>query len=75
MIVSDRVIAHEWGHLRWGLKDEYPTVLRSGVGDIIKIVNNNDGNSINQPDEDILVVSSANTVNFFQADGKWKPVG
>ena len=24
----DAVIVHEWGHLRWGLKDEYPTIRR-----------------------------------------------
>lgn len=43
----DSVIVHEWGHLRWGLKDEYPTIRRG----------------------------SRKTWNFYQAHGKWNPVG
>lgn len=31
LLSSASVLLHEWGHLRWGLKDEYPTV-RKGSG-------------------------------------------
>ena len=27
-VFSASVIVHEWGHLRWGLKDEYPTIIK-----------------------------------------------
>lgn len=53
---TDSVVVHEWGHLRWGLKDEYPTLKKAGVE-----------NTVNG------VVSE--TVDFYQENGKWKPVG
>lgn len=51
---TDSVVVHEWGHLRYGLKDEYPTLKKAGVEN---------------------TVNSVDTVNFYQENGTWKPVG
>ncbi|KAK3104515.1 hypothetical protein FSP39_003780 [Pinctada imbricata] len=28
---NDHIIVHEWGHLRFGVFDEYPTIIRRGI--------------------------------------------
>ena len=67
-IISDHVIVHEWGHLRWGLRDEYPTLKNPG--------GNGGGDAINPGDggDGLSTGSGDNTQKFYQAGGVWKPV-
>ena len=66
MFVSGSVVVHEWGHLRWGLKDEYPTIIGPSIGGI------NDNQIVV---ENVTIVRKVeDKISFYQDDGMWKPV-
>ena len=80
---------HEWGHLRWGLRDEYPTIKKPVDGESNNAVNpggdsgdnvlnpgDTDDNGIDPGDGgDGLAKGSEAIIKFTQTDGEWVPVG
>ena len=67
MVFAASVIVHEWGHLRWGLKDEYPTLHKGASKGGSDTGVAGAGGTIVQSDGDM--------VTFYQEHGEWKPVG
>ena len=84
-IFSAKVIVHEWGHLRWGLRDEYPTIKKpigsnnavnsGGGGDnVVNPGGSGENSVINTDDDGGLSKGSEVRVEFYQANGVYKPV-